>query len=57
MMEPREKLIASLGVRNEEGTRLLIVYKTMVSKYISGKESRLDWSSVEASRGHCLRQV
>lgn len=27
MMEPREELIASLGVRNEEGARLLIVIR------------------------------
>lgn len=34
MMEPREELIARLGVRNEEGTS----DKTMASKCISGKD-------------------
>lgn len=57
MMEPREELIARLGVRNEEGAKASDSDKTMASKYVSGKESRLDWSSVEASRGRCLRQV
>lgn len=56
-MEPREELIARLGVRNEEGAKASDSDKTMASKYVSGKESRLDWSSVEASRGRCLRQV
>lgn len=37
MMEPREEVIARLGVRNEEGTS----DKTMASKYISGKDFRL----------------